>query len=92
MPDIFRGLGQPRQHQIDSHHQTTYLPAARQDASTALRHSESGMIDSVLVTTGADGQKFVKMRVSEGAMVGGELHTGRTCGSRGRRAPRSLCC
>ena len=34
-----------------------------QDASTALRHSESGMIDSVLVTTGADGQRFVKMRV-----------------------------
>ncbi|KAL4856586.1 DNA-directed RNA polymerase II subunit RPB2 [Chlorella vulgaris] len=33
------------------------------DASTALRHSESGMIDSVLVTTGADGQRFVKMRV-----------------------------
>lgn len=50
------------------------------------------MIDSVLVTTGADGQKFVKMRVSEGAMVGGELHTGRTCGSRGRRALRNLCC
>ncbi|PRW61164.1 DNA-directed RNA polymerase II subunit RPB2 isoform B [Chlorella sorokiniana] len=36
---------------------------SKKDASTALRHSESGMIDSVLVTTGGDGQKFVKMRV-----------------------------
>lgn len=38
-------------------------PPGLQDASTALRHSESGMIDSVLVTTGGDGQRFVKMRV-----------------------------
>lgn len=36
---------------------------SKKDASTALRHSESGMIDSVLVTTGSDGQRFVKMRV-----------------------------
>lgn len=51
--------------------QTLVHPPARpphplppgQDASTALRHSESGMIDSVLVTTGSDGQRFVKMRV-----------------------------
>lgn len=40
--------------------------APLQDASTSLRHSESGMIDSVLVTTGADGQRFVKMRVRAG--------------------------
>ena len=36
---------------------------SKKDGSTSLRHSESGMIDSVLVTTGADGQRFVKMRV-----------------------------
>ena len=35
----------------------------RKDCSTSLRHSESGMVDSVLVTTGADGSRFVKMRV-----------------------------
>jgi hypothetical protein len=36
---------------------------SKRDASTTLRHSESGMVDSVLVTTGADGTRFVKMRV-----------------------------
>ncbi|KAG7673734.1 hypothetical protein Ndes2437B_g01899 [Nannochloris sp. 'desiccata'] len=36
---------------------------SRKDCSTSLRASESGMIDSVLVTTGADGARFVKMRV-----------------------------
>ena len=36
---------------------------SRKDCSTSLRHSESGMVDSVLVTTGADGSRFVKMRV-----------------------------
>lgn len=36
---------------------------SRKDCSTTLRHSESGMVDSVLVTTGADGSRFVKMRV-----------------------------
>ena len=35
----------------------------KKDVSTSLRHSESGMVDSVLVTTGADGTRFVKMRV-----------------------------
>lgn len=35
----------------------------KKDASSSLRHSESGMVDSVLLTTGADGQRFVKMRV-----------------------------
>lgn len=35
----------------------------RKDCSTSLRAAESGMIDSVLVTTGADGSRFVKMRV-----------------------------
>ena len=36
---------------------------SRKDCSTSLRHSESGMVDSVLVTTGPDGTRFVKMRV-----------------------------
>lgn len=36
---------------------------ARRDASTSLRHSESGVVDAVALTTGADGQRFVKMRV-----------------------------
>ena len=36
----------------------------KKDCSSSLRHSESGMVDSVLITTGGDGQRFVKMRVS----------------------------
>eukprot|EP00890_Picochlorum_soloecismus_P003995 jgi/Picsp_1/4597/NSC_01967-R1_rna polymerase ii second largest subunit len=35
----------------------------RKDCSTSLRHSESGMVDGVALTTGADGARFVKMRV-----------------------------
>ncbi|KAG0561544.1 hypothetical protein KC19_9G072100 [Ceratodon purpureus] len=35
----------------------------KQDQSTCLRHSESGMIDQVLLTTNADGLRFVKIRV-----------------------------
>ncbi|KAL6781338.1 RPB2 [Auxenochlorella protothecoides x Auxenochlorella symbiontica] len=35
----------------------------KRDCSSSLRHSESGMVDAVLLTTGADGQRFVKMRV-----------------------------
>ena len=51
-------------------------PTTLQDASTALRHSESGMIDSVLVTTGSDGQRFVKMRVGGMQGCGCELGPG----------------
>lgn len=47
----------------------------RKDCSSSLRHSESGMVDSVLVTTGADGQRFVKMRVSAGG-AGGSASAG----------------
>jgi DNA-directed RNA polymerase II subunit RPB2 len=36
---------------------------SRKDCSTSLRHSESGMVDGVALTTGADGARFVKMRV-----------------------------
>ncbi|THG13649.1 hypothetical protein TEA_007388 [Camellia sinensis var. sinensis] len=35
----------------------------RRDHSTALRHSESGMVDQVLLTTNADGLRFVKIRM-----------------------------
>lgn len=35
----------------------------KRDCSSSLRHSESGMVDAVLLTTGSDGQRFVKMRV-----------------------------
>lgn len=35
----------------------------RKDCSTSLRHSESGMVDGVALTTGSDGARFVKMRV-----------------------------
>ncbi len=33
------------------------------DCSSALRHSESGMVDAALLSTGSDGARFVKMRV-----------------------------
>ncbi|KAF6145425.1 hypothetical protein GIB67_032548 [Kingdonia uniflora] len=35
----------------------------RRDHSTSLRHSESGMVDQVLLTTNADGLRFVKVRI-----------------------------
>ncbi|XP_073154584.1 DNA-directed RNA polymerase II subunit RPB2-like [Henckelia pumila] len=35
----------------------------RQDRSCSLRHSESGIVDQVLLTTNADGLRFVKVRM-----------------------------
>ncbi|TCD66491.1 DNA-dependent RNA polymerase II [Steccherinum ochraceum] len=36
---------------------------SRRDVSTPLKSTESGIIDQVLITTNAEGQKFVKIRV-----------------------------
>ncbi|VAI21472.1 unnamed protein product [Triticum turgidum subsp. durum] len=36
---------------------------SKRDHSTSLRHSESGMVDQVLLTTNADGLRFVKVRM-----------------------------
>ncbi|WJX25719.1 DNA-dependent RNA polymerase II [Trifolium repens] len=36
---------------------------SRRDLSTSLRHSETGMVDQVLLTTNAAGLRFVKVRV-----------------------------
>ena len=36
---------------------------SKKDVSSALRHSESGVVDQVILTTNAEGQRFVKLRV-----------------------------
>ena len=36
----------------------------KKDVSSALRHSESGVVDQVILTTNAEGQRFVKLRVT----------------------------
>ena len=56
----------------------------RRDASVCLRHSEAGVVDAVLLTTNAEGQRFVKMRVRSIRVpqVGGGRRRG---GARARR-------
>ena len=36
---------------------------SKKDVSASLRQSESGMVDQVILTTNAEGQRFVKLRV-----------------------------
>ena len=40
----------------------------KKDVSTSLRNSESGMVDQVMLSTNAEGQRFVKLRVSSEAL------------------------
>ena len=35
----------------------------RKDCSTQVKHSESGMIDSVILTTNEEGERFTKVKV-----------------------------
>lgn len=39
----------------------------KKDVSASLRQSESGMVDQVILTTNAEGQRFVKLRVRTAA-------------------------
>lgn len=41
----------------------TPMQFTKRDCSTQLRQAESGMVDAVLLTTNAEGQRYVKMRV-----------------------------
>ena len=37
----------------------------KKDVSISLRNSEAGMVDQVMVSTNADGQRFIKLRVGQ---------------------------
>lgn len=58
--DVIIGKTTPVTQEETSGQQQRYI---RRDQSTALRHSESGMVDQVLLTTNQDGLRFVKVRM-----------------------------
>ncbi|KAF5934969.1 hypothetical protein HYC85_026098 [Camellia sinensis] len=57
------GLAPPTTPMVPEETQGPSSRYTRRDHSTALRHSESGMVDQVLLTTNADGLRFVKIRM-----------------------------
>lgn len=46
----------------------------KKDVSTSLRNSESGMVDQVMLSTNAEGQRFVKLRVRDLLPKGKAMH------------------
>ena len=46
---------------------------SKKDVSTSLRNSESGMVDSVMLTTNDAGARFVKVRVREACTIGSQV-------------------
>jgi len=61
--DIVIGKTAPIDEQIDEKMDASQARYQRRDVSTALKKTELGYVDQVLLTTNADGRKFVKVRL-----------------------------